>query len=90
MPRPADTYTHSQFEQIDTNNLHETVQCLHCRTWTGNMRTLNRKKEHLMRCPAYAQWRAAGNGQELAPSNKYSKRDSSVTALSSWNHLEPE
>ncbi|KAF7586844.1 hypothetical protein BBP40_008237 [Aspergillus hancockii] len=26
---------------------------------------------HLQKCPEYAAWRAAGNGQELAPPNPY-------------------
>ncbi|KAF2633114.1 hypothetical protein BU25DRAFT_406368 [Macroventuria anomochaeta] len=71
MPRPTDTYTHSQFEQIDSVNLGGTVQCIHCRRWQGSARVLNRKKAHLQICPEYTAWRAAGNGQELAPPNSY-------------------
>ncbi|KXT01263.1 hypothetical protein AC578_3798 [Pseudocercospora eumusae] len=83
MPRPPDNYTHSQFEPVESEHQGETVQCIHCRNWTGSIKTLNRKKAHLMNCPQYAQWRAAGNGQDLAPPNKYQKRDS--TTLSAWD-----
>lgn len=76
MPRPTDHYTHSQFEPIASDFQGETVVCVHCKHWTGSVKTLNRKKEHLLKCPAYAAWRAAGNGQDLPPPNKYSKRDS--------------
>ncbi|TKA37144.1 hypothetical protein B0A54_12005 [Friedmanniomyces endolithicus] len=68
MPRPPDTYSHSQGD---------TVQCNHCKTWTSNVKTLARKKDHLFKCPQYAAWRAAGNGQDLAPAAPYNKRDSS-------------
>lgn len=81
MPRPADTYSHAQFEPVESDFRGETVRCVHCKQWTGSVRTLHRKKEHLMRCSAYAAWRAAGNGQELPPPNRYtSKRDSSSLA----------
>ncbi|KAF7191124.1 putative transcription factor [Pseudocercospora fuligena] len=83
MPRPPDNYTHAQFEPVESEHQGETVQCIHCRNWTGSIKTLNRKKTHLMNCPQYAQWRASGNGQDLAPPNKYQKRDS--TTLSAWN-----
>ncbi|GAB1738394.1 hypothetical protein NU219Hw_g3203t1 [Hortaea werneckii] len=76
MPRPPDNYTHSQFTIIHSDNKGETVQCNHCKNWTGNSKTLNRKKDHLTRCPQYAEWRAQGNGQDLAPANTYNKRDS--------------
>ncbi|KAK3631181.1 hypothetical protein LTR56_014885 [Elasticomyces elasticus] len=75
MPRPPDTYSHSQFTVIDSDNKGETVQCNHCKHWTGNVKTLARKKEHLLKCPQYAAWRAAGNGQDLAPAAPYNKRD---------------
>lgn len=78
MPRPADHYTHAQFVPVESDFQGETVCCAHCKIWTGSVKTLNRKKEHLLKCPAYAAWRAAGNGEDLAPPNKYSKRDSSV------------
>ena len=80
MPRPPDTYTHSQFISIDPENAKgqvETGRCIHCKTWTGNIRALSRKKEHLLKCGPYAEWRAAGNGQDLAPPNSYNKRVSS-------------
>lgn len=76
MPRPPDIYTHAQFEPVDSEHAGETVQCVHCHNWTGSIKTLNRKKAHLLNCPQYAQWRAAGNGQDLAPPNKYSRRES--------------
>ena len=77
MPRQADTYTHSQFEpanrpDIDPNST--LARCIHCRTWTGSARSLSRKKDHLTICAPYAQWRAAGNGEELQPNLTYSKR----------------
>jgi hypothetical protein len=78
MPRPPDTYTHSQFESIDPNNEKgqvETARCLHCKTWQGNIRALARKKDHLSNCPQYQAWRAAGNGKDIAPHNPYNKRD---------------
>ncbi|KAG8676088.1 hypothetical protein FPOAC2_02169 [Fusarium poae] len=71
MPRPADTYTHDQFRPVDSANLGETVECLHCGRWQGSAKVLSRKKGHLQNCPEYAAWRAAGNGQELAPTNPY-------------------
>ncbi|TKA39915.1 hypothetical protein B0A54_10266 [Friedmanniomyces endolithicus] len=77
MPRPPDTYSHSQFSLIDSDNKGDTVQCNHCKTWTSNVKTLARKKDHLFKCPQYAAWRAAGNGQDLAPAAPYNKRDSS-------------
>ncbi|KJX96474.1 hypothetical protein TI39_contig623g00009 [Zymoseptoria brevis] len=83
MPRPPDHYTHAQFEPVESDHAGETVQCRHCRNWTGSIKTLNRKKAHLLTCTQYAQWRAAGNGQDLAPPNKYHKRDSSVMG-GSW------
>lgn len=86
MPRPPDLYTHSQFETVDSDHQGETVQCIHCRNWTGSIKTLNRKKAHLLNCTQYAQWRAAGNGQDLAPPNKYNKRDSST--LNAWDRGE--
>ena len=67
MPRPPDHYTHAQFEAVDSDFLGETVRCVHCKLWTGSVKTLNRKKEHLLKCTAYAAWREAGNGQDLAP-----------------------
>ncbi|KAK5134033.1 hypothetical protein LTR08_007038 [Meristemomyces frigidus] len=76
MPRPPDTYTHSQFTVIDSDNKGETVQCNHCKNWTGNVKTLNRKKEHLLKCPQYIAWRGNGHGQDLAPHNSYNKRAS--------------
>lgn len=81
MPRPPDTYTHSQFTSIDPDNVNgqaETGRCNHCKNWQGNIRALSRKKEHLLKCPQYAEWRAAGNGQDLAPPNSYNKRNSSA------------
>ncbi|TKA75085.1 hypothetical protein B0A55_05597 [Friedmanniomyces simplex] len=82
MPRPPDTYSHSQanavqFSLIDSDNKGETVQCKHCKQWTGNVKTLARKKDHLLKCTHYLAWRAAGNGQDLAPAAPYNKRDSS-------------
>jgi hypothetical protein len=80
MPRPPDTYTHGQFESIDPDNVHgkvETARCIHCRVWQGHTRALNRKKAHLHDCESYREWRAAGNGQDMAPHNPYNKRDSS-------------
>ena len=76
MPRPTDHYAHAQFEPVESDHRGETVRCMHCKQWTGSLKTLNRKKDHLMKCRAYASWRAAGNGQDLAPPNKYQKRDS--------------
>ncbi|KAF2859392.1 hypothetical protein K470DRAFT_258877 [Piedraia hortae CBS 480.64] len=76
MPRPPDTYTHGQFMTVESDNKGETVQCKHCKNWTGNIKTLNRKKEHLLKCPQYLQWRSQGHGEELAPPNSYQKRDS--------------
>lgn len=78
MPRPPDTYTHAQFEPIESEFQGETVRCMHCKSWTGSTKTLNRKKDHLLKCAAYATWREAGHGQDLAPANKYNKRDSSA------------
>ncbi|KAM3424773.1 hypothetical protein BST61_g6754 [Cercospora zeina] len=85
MPRPPDNYTHAQFEHVESEHQGETVQCVHCRNWTGSVKTLNRKKAHLLNCPQYAAWRAAGNGQDLAPPNKYNKRDSDMAG---WNSAE--
>ena len=82
MPRPSDTYAHSQFapvEPVDPTEANKsTVRCLHCKTWTGAGRSLERKKAHLLRCPQYAEWRAAGNGEELQPTQSYAKRSSFV------------
>ncbi|KAK4552923.1 hypothetical protein LTR86_010055 [Recurvomyces mirabilis] len=78
MPRPPDTYTHSQFTPVDADTKGETVQCNHCKVWTGNIKTLNRKKDHLLKCQAYMTWRAQGNGQDIPPANTYNKRDSNV------------
>lgn len=78
MPRPTDHYTHAQFAPIESDFRGETVQCLHCKNWSGSVKTLSRKKEHLLKCPSYAAWRAAGHGQDLAPPNKYQKRDSAA------------
>lgn len=78
MPRPTDNYAHGQFEAIESHTLNETVRCIHCRAWTGSGKTLHRKKEHLLRCPQYLQWRAAGNGQDLAPPNKYERKPESI------------
>lgn len=78
MPRPSDHYTHAQFEPVESDFQGETVRCVHCKHWSGSVKTLNRKKDHLMKCRAYAAWRAAGNGQDLPPPNKYNKRDSSA------------
>ena len=69
--------TRAQFSLIDSDNKGDTVQCNHCKTWTSNVKTLARKKDHLFKCPQYAAWRAAGNGQDLAPAAPYNKRDSS-------------
>nr|OQO21742.1 hypothetical protein B0A51_09094 [Rachicladosporium sp. CCFEE 5018] len=80
MPRPPDTYTHSQFVSIDPNNEAghvETARCIHCNVWQGNIRNLARKKDHLASCPQYIAWRQAGNGRDVAPHNSYNKRDSS-------------
>lgn len=77
MPRPVDTYTHSQFTPTDPDNIDprsSSVRCNHCNTWTGNIRSLDRKKLHLTKCIPYSRWRAAGNGEELLPSNAYTKR----------------
>lgn len=74
MPRPSDTYTHSQFTAIESENTDPrktTVRCNHCKSWTGNIRSLDRKKLHLTRCVPYCNWRAAGNGEELQPSQVY-------------------
>lgn len=78
MGRPADHYTHDQFEAVGPAG--DRCRCRHCRVWTGATGTLNRKKDHLRTCEAYAAWRAAGNGQELAPANHYNtaKRKSGV------------
>lgn len=67
-----------QFAPVESDNKGETVQCVHCKQWTGNIKTLNRKKDHLLKCQAYLAWRAEGNGQDLAPPNSYNKRDSSA------------
>lgn len=88
MPRPPDTYTHSQFESIDPDNLDgqaETARCIHCRQWQGNIKALNRKKEHLLKCPPYAAWRASGNGQEVPPPNRYTAGKSNKRARDSLN-----
>ena len=77
MPRPPDVYTHSQFEPIESDNRGETVRCIHCHQWTGSVKTLNRKKEHLLKCTQYATWRAQGNGQELQPPNSYTPKRAS-------------
>jgi hypothetical protein len=77
MPRPTDTYTHSQFTPTDPDNVDfrkSTVRCNHCKQWTGNIRSLDRKKMHLTKCIPYCDWRAAGNGEELLPSQIYDKR----------------
>lgn len=74
MPRPSDTYTHSQFTAIESENTDPrktTVRCNHCKSWTGNIRSLDRKKLHLTKCVPYCNWRAAGNGEELQPSQVY-------------------
>ena len=72
MGRPPDNYTHDQFEPIpDANSVEGTVRCIHCKIWTGSIRPLNRKKDHLRTCQAYAAWRAAGNGQDIPPANPY-------------------
>ncbi|GAB7322508.1 hypothetical protein MBLNU13_g03438t1 [Cladosporium sp. NU13] len=49
MPRPSDSYTHSQFSIAEENAdpRKSTVRCNHCRSWTGNIRSLDRKKLHL-------------------------------------------
>ncbi|KAK4540069.1 hypothetical protein LTR36_009810 [Oleoguttula mirabilis] len=73
MPRPPDT---AKFTLVDSDNKGETVQCNHCKNWTGNVKTLNRKKDHLLKCPQYKTWRAEGHGQDLAPANSYNKRES--------------
>ena len=76
MVRPVDTYAHSQFTPCDPsewNPKSSTVRCNHCKVWTGVDRSLDRKKWHLGRCAQYGEWRAAGNGQELAPSHFYRK-----------------
>ncbi|KAK5110622.1 hypothetical protein LTR62_005661 [Meristemomyces frigidus] len=78
MPRPPDTYTHSQFSLIDADTKGETVQCNHCKDWTGHVKPLNRKKDHLLKCQAYMDWRSQGNGQDLRPPAPYTKRDSNV------------
>jgi hypothetical protein len=81
MPRPADTYAHSQFtpvEPVDPDPNKATVRCVHCNTWTGTGRSLERKKAHLLKCPQYGEWRAAGNGEELQPTQSYAKRTSFV------------
>lgn len=69
---------HSKFALIDSDNKGETVQCVHCKQWTGNVKTLNRKKDHLLKCQAYIAWREQGHGQDLAPPNAYNKRESSA------------
>lgn len=76
MGRPTDSYTHSQFSITDENAdpRKSTVRCNHCKSWTGNIRSLDRKKMHLTKCIPYCDWRAAGNGEELQPSQVYSKR----------------
>lgn len=78
MPRPTDTYTHSQFTPVEGGNSDNprsaSVRCKHCNDWTGNVRSLDRKKMHLQKCAPYAAWRAAGNGEELQPSLLYRKR----------------
>jgi hypothetical protein len=79
MPRPSDTYAHSQFEPVeptDPDPSKSSVRCIHCKIWTGAGRSLERKKAHLLRCPQYGEWRAAGNGEELQPTQSYAKRTS--------------
>ena len=82
MPRPSDTYAHSQFAPVEpadpTDPSKGSVRCIHCNTWTGTGRSLERKKAHLLRCPQYGEWRAAGNGEELQPTQSYAKRSSFV------------
>jgi len=85
MPRPSDTYAHSQFtpvEPVDSDPNKSSVRCIHCKTWTGAGRSLDRKKAHLSRCPQYGEWRAAGNGEELQPTQSYAKRTSAVWQVS--------
>lgn len=79
MGRPCDHYTHGQFEPLDSANSSGTVQCKHCRQWTGAVAPLNRKKDHLRQCPQYLAWRAAGNGQEIAPDNPYVQKRAAGT-----------
>ena len=83
MPRPADTYTHSQFT-IESENVEQprkaTVRCNHCKVWTGNTRSLDRKKLHLTKCVPYCNWRAAGNGEELHPSQIYNNKRARIAA----------
>jgi hypothetical protein len=86
MPRPSDTYAHSQFEPVepvDPDQTNSSVRCVHCKTWTGAGRSLERKKAHLLRCPQYGEWRAAGNGEELQPTQSYAKRTSATWQSSS-------
>lgn len=78
MPRPPDTYTHSQFELVQPGTTNETVRCIHCKRWTGGLKVLNRKKDHLSRCPQYIAWRSSGQGQDIPPPNAYNKRDAIV------------
>ncbi|KAK3109756.1 hypothetical protein LTR53_016633, partial [Teratosphaeriaceae sp. CCFEE 6253] len=78
MPRPPDTYAHSQFTIIETDNKGETVQCNHCKQWTGNTKMLARKREHLVKCPAYHSWRAEGHGEDLREPAPYAKRKSGL------------
>lgn len=82
MPRPSDTYAHSQFAPVEPPDSDPSkagsVRCVHCKTWTGAGRSLERKKAHLLRCLQYGEWRAAGNGEELQPTQSYAKRSSVV------------
>lgn len=79
MPRPPDTYTHGQFEPVDIDNPSESVVCKHCHTYTRNVKALNAKKEHLLKCPQYLTWRAAGNGQDVHASLKCPSRRAWLT-----------
>jgi hypothetical protein len=76
VPRCSDPYTQSQFTIIEENvDPRKTiVRCNHCKSWTGNTRSLERKKVHLKKCIPYCEWRAAGNGEELKPSQGNSKK----------------
>ncbi|WPH01646.1 heme oxygenase-like protein [Acrodontium crateriforme] len=81
MPRPTDTYTHAQFENLVGEN--DISRCRHCNAWKGTNKVLSRKKEHLLKCTPYLTWRAAGNGQDLLPHNTYNRRDASGIVLHS-------
>ncbi|KAE8153719.1 hypothetical protein BDV25DRAFT_149026 [Aspergillus avenaceus] len=63
-----------------------TVRCRHCKRWQGSARVLLRKKAHLQKCPEYAAWRAAGNGQELAPPNPYNAAGRRLLSESNNGH----